>query len=89
MFDPDACDARSVHVTDPPDAVGVTVVVLEAFSTDALTVMRSPACTSNGVDVFEAPVPQFVDGAAEVTRVGGVATGHPFRVVVGVRRRWG
>jgi hypothetical protein len=41
------------HVTDPPDAVGITAFdMLDAFSTDASTTIRSPATTSNDPVTF-------------------------------------
>jgi hypothetical protein len=49
---PPVCEARKVHVTEPPDAVGVTDVRLVAFSIEHNTTMRSPAVTANAVVVF-------------------------------------
>jgi hypothetical protein len=42
VLTPGVCDARDVQVTEPPDAVGVTVVALIAFSIPARTTIRSP-----------------------------------------------
>jgi hypothetical protein len=46
--------AREVHVTDPPDADGVTVTAWFAVSAEAFTTMMSPAATSNAVVVNDA-----------------------------------
>src|SRR5690348_10338803 len=77
LLPPAFCVARAVHVTEPPEATGVTVVGLVAMSVAHLTEMMSPACTSNAVDTFDVPVFQFVAGAAARTLVGGVATSVP------------
>lgn len=54
-FDPPAvCDARDVHVTLPPEAVGVTEVKVAADSTEHKTTIRSPEVTLNVVVVNDA-----------------------------------
>jgi hypothetical protein len=44
--------ARSVQVTEPPDADGVTVLIVPACSAEAITTIRSPAVTLKAPVVF-------------------------------------
>jgi hypothetical protein len=80
LIPPTVCATRDVHVTDPPDAEGVTVVRLPAFSMEDMTTIRSPVLTLvSAAVVNDVAVPEKLPDAGTTywTRVGGVATTHP------------